>query len=91
MCFEGLPGGLGVGGAADGALDDAGVGGAEAGEGAVETDGAEALEFGAGEALAGIGLIEAGDPDGAEGVDLGREEAGRLGAAGIAEDGVVEE
>ncbi len=69
MFFEGGPGGFGGMHAADGPLDDAGVGGTVAGEGAVETDGAELVEAAAGEAAAGVGRRGAGDPDGAECMD----------------------
>jgi hypothetical protein len=85
--FKCFPSEIGIGDAADGALDDAGVGGAEAIAGALEADGAEAVEFIASEALAGIGRRDTGDPDGAEGVN-GRTEAGD--SPTLAEDGVVE-
>ena len=88
--MERLPGGIGVGGAAHGALDDAGIGGAGAGEGAMDADGTQVIEGHAAEAVAGIGSGPAGNPDGAERMHLGAANCHAIGWSGFAKDGVVE-
>ena len=79
--LEGLPGGIGRGGAADGTLGDAGVGGTEAFKSGLPSDLPPLFHSAA--QIPADQQVRAGDPSTFEGVNDH--------AAGIAEDGVVEE
>lgn len=86
--LECQPSELGVRNAADGTLDDAGLGGTKAVEGALQADGPEVIEVFSIHALAGIGCSDSGDPDGTKGVDEG---ARYRDASTLAKYGVIEE